>query len=170
MPLRVGLKSAFLAAFSFSATIPAMRTPMAGAEESPGDSMPAALKKPGASCASPRMKSPPASWARRPLKEVITWRKSTEGTLLAASRATVASPSAVVWADSGVSTFIAVGPVRRLPSTVGETKTPLPSLDGTWKTVCFTRLPSDLSKSIYSPALGMMVKKSSPTMRATLSL
>ena len=47
-------------------------TPIAGAEESPGDSMPAALISPFTSADSPITKSSPSSCARRPAKEVIT--------------------------------------------------------------------------------------------------
>ena len=56
-----------------SATCAASHSPIAGAEVRPGDSTPTALKKPGASGASPRMKSPTVvSCARSPENSVIT--------------------------------------------------------------------------------------------------
>ena len=72
MPFLVALKFSFFCNFSLDAIISTRYSPIAGAEERPGDSMPAALKNPGASSASPRMKSPLISWARSPAKLVIT--------------------------------------------------------------------------------------------------
>ena len=100
---------------------------------------------------------------------MITWRKPTLGTLLEARRMTMSIPAGVISLFSGVATLAAVGPVSRLPSTVGETRMPLPSLEGTWKMVWETRAPSVLSNSRYSPALGMMVKELSPVMAEILS-
>ena len=72
MPFRIGSKLLFSVRPNLSATIFATITPIAGADESPGDSIPAALKNRSASLASPMTKSSPASCALRPAKEVIT--------------------------------------------------------------------------------------------------
>ena len=65
---------------SFSTTRPERYSPSAGAEVSPGDSTPTALKKPGASGGSPRMKSlTVVSCARRPENSVITLLSGSSG-------------------------------------------------------------------------------------------
>ena len=70
----------FLDAPSFAATCPAIQTPIAGADVRPGDSTPTALKNPGASGASPRMKSPTVvSWARSPENSVMTLSSGSPG-------------------------------------------------------------------------------------------
>ena len=64
------------------------------------------------------------------------------------------SPSAVVSTSSLSGISSAVGPTSKLPCTVGVTRIPFPILDGSWKTVEFTRLPQFLSIRRYSPLLG----------------
>ena len=151
MPFLVEIKSVFSVRERRSAAIPAAISPIAGAEESPGDSMPATLIKPFASSASPMMKSLPSSCARRPANEVITWRIGTFLTLNAAVFARESSPSCVVLTASLFVTSTAVGPTKRLPCTVGVTSTPFPILDGSWKIVCDTCVPASLSSRQYSP-------------------
>ena len=145
MPFLVPFQSSFFLAFSFSATFSASHWPIAGALESPGDSIPAASKKPGASEISPITKSSPSSWARSPAKEVITWRNGMPFTLSDARLIRESSSSATVAVCSLFSISVAVGPVSRFPCTVGLTKTPLPILVGSWKMVWLTRLPASLS-------------------------
>ena len=88
---------------------------MAGALERPGESMPAALKKPGASAASPRTKSPFSSQARRPEKEVIAMFRGMRDALSLAFSITCESPTAVVFVASLSAISSAVGPASRLP-------------------------------------------------------
>ena len=108
------------------------------------------------------MKSPPGTEARTPAKAVMVLEKSTDGSVVLALFLTLSSPSAVVSVLSQVSTLLAVGPVSRLPSTVGVTRMPLPFSSGIRKMVCLAFSPSDLSSSRYSPARGMTPKMSSP--------
>ena len=105
-------------------------SPIAGAEERPGDSIPAQSKKPGASSASPITKSPPASEARRPANEVIVRLPGRDGTLSRPFSITSASPAWVVLTASLSERFSAVGPTNRFPWTVGLTKMPLPIFPG----------------------------------------
>ena len=169
MPLRCPLKEGFFSNPNFSATCVATISPMAGAEERPGDSIPAALKKPSASSASPITKSPPISWARSPAKDVMTWRRGTFLTDCALVAPKEPSPSAVVLIPSLLSTSSAVGPTKRLPCTVGVTRTPLPILLGNWKMVWLTWLPALLSSSMYWPRRAMICNLCSLTILLNLS-
>ena len=72
IPFLVLIKSVFSFKESMEQICVATSSPIAGAEESPGDSIPATLKNPFASSVSPMTKSSPSSWARSPAKEVIT--------------------------------------------------------------------------------------------------
>ena len=55
------------------------------------------------------------------------------------------SSSAVVAVASLSGRSVAVGPISRLPWTVGVTSTPLPILPGSWKMVRDTSPPASLS-------------------------
>ena len=151
IPFRVPTKSGFFSngrsPFTISVTISAI----AGAEERPGDSIPAALINPFASFTSPITKSLLSSWARSPANEVMTWRIGTFFTLRAAVAASESSPEAVVLTASLSSTSTAVGPTNRFPCTVGVTRTPFPILEGSWKIVWETWVPASLSNRQYSP-------------------
>ena len=83
------------------------------------------------------------------------------------SRWIVSRPAAVVETSSLSVTFSEVGPTSRFPSTVGLTRTPLPMAVGGWKMVADVVPPWVLSRSRYSPRRGVMVKLSSPIIRAT---
>ena len=96
MPRRRGFQSARGSAPSRAAACSASHRPMAGALVRPGLSMPAASKKPGASAGSPSTKSSPVSWARSPLKEVMTARSGSPSTPSAALRCKKSSSAAVV--------------------------------------------------------------------------
>ena len=112
-------------ASSFSAS-----SAMAGALERPGLLMPPSVMKPDAVAA--MTKSLRSELARTPAKLRMLSRKLTPGTLFAAFSRTKASAAAQV-AVSPRSAGSAFGPTIRLPCTVGETSTPLPSLFGHWK-------------------------------------
>ena len=116
--------------------------------------MPAALKNPSASSASPRTKSPFSSQARRPEKEVMAIESGIFSALSRAFSMTCASPSPVVLTSSLSVISSAVGPARRFPCTVGVIRMPLPSRVGCWKMVWDTKLPAFLSIRIYSPLRG----------------
>ena len=58
----------------------------------------------------------------------------------------------------------AVGPANMLPSTVGDTRMPLPSFEGVWKITVFTQVLLR-SSSMYSPLRGRTENESSPSMR-----
>ena len=88
---------------------------MAGALESPGDSMPATSIKPGASATSSMIKSFFSVCARKPAKDVIVWRFGSFGVLKAARCCRFSSPSAVVAIFSLSDPSTAVGPSIRLP-------------------------------------------------------
>ena len=99
--------------FSFMSS--AIYSPIAGDAVSPGDSMPAASKKPWQSSASLRIKSPPASCALSPANEVMTCLVGICSAERPAFSSTVSSPSAVVAVHSLSSISTDVGPMRRLP-------------------------------------------------------
>ena len=138
IPFLSATKSFFSAAGRYSPTASAMCLPMAGAQVSPGDSMPAASKNPGAPSGCPKMKSPCSSWARSPAKDVITCLAGSALTLSPARFSTSCSPCPVVPSASGSSTSTAVGPASRFPWTVGVTSTPFPYLVGSWNRVWLT--------------------------------
>ena len=115
IPFLVPLKSGFFSGFNRPHTISATLIPIAGALVSPGDSIPAASTKKGASLSSSIINSWLSSWARLPEKDVITWRTGTLGTLLVAAWHTWARPCAVVLVDSGSSWSSAVGPIKVFP-------------------------------------------------------
>ena len=115
MPLLFPLKSGFNSACSFSAMLWAISFPIAGAAESPGDSIPAASKNPGESACSPITKSPPSSCARSPEKDVITEESGRFPTLREALFAISDRPSAVVAVSSLSKISSAVGPMSRFP-------------------------------------------------------
>ena len=156
IPSRVAMKSGFSSRPSLSATISDIYLPIAGALESPGDSMPARSKKNSASSASPTMNSCDTSCALSPLKLVITCLSGTSSTARQAFSLISSSPAAVVFTPSRSIISSAVGPTIMLPCTVGLISTPLPSSVGSWNTVWLTKLPTDLSSSMYSPRLGVM--------------
>ena len=60
--------------------------------------------------------------------------------------------------------------MRRLPWTVGVTRTPLPILVGSWNTVRESMPPTFLSSSIYSPLRGVIVIFLSDTMLLSSAL
>ena len=141
---------------SFSAGLPsrsqamsATMRPIAGAAESPGDSMAAQSTKPGAPGASPMTKSCPGWWARSPAKVRMRSENGTPRTVSAALRMTSARPSAVVSTPPLSSMSSAVGPTSRLPPVVGVTSTPLPRRVGSAKTVCRTCVPAVTSSTWY---------------------
>ena len=103
------------------------------------------------------MKSSPVLWARMPANEVMTSRVESDGTDLRAVLKTPFVPSAVVEQSSFSSISTALGPTSRLPSTVGVTRMPLPSLLGTVKIVAEQVFPSALSRIMYSPRRGTML-------------
>ena len=114
----------------------------------PGLSMPVALKKQGASSASPMMKSPESSWARRPQKEVITFLKGMEEVVLRASFEMNSRSSAVVAVSSLGKVSVLLGPIIKLPWTVGVTRTPFPFSEGSWNMVVLNMPFVSPSKSI----------------------
>lgn len=122
---------------------------MAGALESPGDSIAPTLTKPLSKVFI--TKSPLSPTARRPQNDVIHLLSGSVFTLLFASAIIFLKPSSVTDVSSLSSISSAVGPKIILQSTVGETKIPLPILLGVWKMVCFARYSHSLSKSMYSP-------------------
>ena len=130
---------------------------MAGAAESPGDSIPATSMKFSASSANLIIKSPPDSFALNPAKEVITFLDGTCSTLIAPAFNTKLSPSAVVFTPSLSSIESAVGPIIQLPCAVGVTRTPFPLSVGSWNNVCFTNSPASLSNKQYSPFTAFML-------------
>ena len=79
-----------------------------------------------------------------------------------------AMPSAVTAVSRLSSMSTAVGPMNILPSTVGETSMPLPSLEGVWKITVLTQVFLR-SKSMYSPLRGCTLNESSPSIRLTSS-
>ena len=165
-----GLKSAFSSAPRAFASSEATYCAIAGAAERPGDSMPATLKKRSFFLLGSMMKSSLSQCALRPAKEVITSLVVRQGTdFLAATR--ISERAAEVVETSVLSSISnALGPMSKLPSTVGVTSTPLPILDGHWNIVCFASVPTVLSQSIYSPFLGVMLIESSPISFAISSL
>ena len=139
------------------ATCSERKTPIAGADVRPGDSTPTALKKHGASAASPRMKSPTVvSCARIPENSAITLPSGRSGYVRRAPALTFSSPAYVVALSSLSSTSSAVGPTITVPSTVGETRMPLPIFEGHWNMVA-ANVPSSSRSSIrYSPRRAVM--------------
>ena len=165
---RYGLKFSFLLSsaprsFKISLTYSAI----AGDAESPGDSTPATFIK--FSAGELIIKSPVLPVARKPQNDVIVLLNGIPSTFSFASFIIEAKPSGVVVLSSLSSKSTDVGPVKRLPSTVGETRIPLPILLGVLNTVVFTSVPHSLSRSMYSPRLGVIVKLSSPTIFAMVS-
>ena len=79
-----------------------------------------------------------ASWARRPAKLVMVWRRGTFFTAMPHLSRTSSNPAWVVAVPSLLSMSMAVGPTMMLPWTVGATSTPLPYLPGSWKMVLLT--------------------------------
>ena len=150
--------AALRVASSFSATRSASHAPMAGALVRPGDSTPSALKKPGASGASPSTKSlTVVSCARSPLNSVITLLSGRPGYVRRAPAFAFSRPSYVVALSSLSGMSSAVGPTITVPSTVGETRMPLPIFDGTWNIVA-EKLPSSSRSSMrYSPRRAWML-------------
>ena len=96
-----------------SAICSAVSLPMAGAQVSPGDSIPAMLYQP--SKAQPIIKSSVLGWARTPEKRVIAVLGIMSGTLFFAPASTLCPPLEVVTALSLSSMSSAVGPMSKLP-------------------------------------------------------
>ena len=109
---------------------------MAGDAERPGDSIPATFIK--FLTLLFIIKSPVSPAARRPQKDVIVLLKGIPFMFSLASRIMSAKPFYVVELSHLSSIFSDVGPVRWFPSTVGETRIPLPILPGVLKTVVLT--------------------------------
>ena len=112
----------FFIKFSFSlippklsTTILAKSTAIAGEDVSPGDLVPAILKNPFTSSASPRIKSPVSASALSPAKFLILSLKLTSFILFVANFLTVSSPSCVFPTSSLFSTSEAVGPTIIFP-------------------------------------------------------
>ena len=122
--------------FSFRSSLPAISSDshlaMAGEEVRPGDSTAQQLKKPGASSASPRMKSPVSPVALRPAKVVMKPRVGMCSQVRLACRRALSRPASVVRLSSLSSMSSAVGPTSTVPSTVGAIRMPLPILVGSW--------------------------------------
>ena len=114
------------------------------------------------------MKSSLSQCALRPAKEVMTSLVVRQGTDFLAAARIPASALEVVETSVLSSMSSALGPMSRLPSTVGVTRTPLPISVGHWNIVCFASEPIDLSQSIYSPFLGVVCIELSP-MSAAIS-
>ena len=150
-------------AFSISVIYSAI----AGDALSPGDSMPAAFIK----CSQVEfiMKSPVFPTALNPQKEVIVSLKFIPVVVSVQRLSTVDSPSMVVAVSLLFSISSAVGPSRRLPSTVGVTRIPFPISDGVLKMVCETSPPLVLSSNTYSPRLGCSLISDGPGIAATAS-
>ena len=132
---RIGSNKGFSSTASASAIRRERSSAIAGAEVRPGESMQAALKKRGASRASPTTKSRDVPDARSPAKLVIIPRVEQSGHVRRARSTMKSSPSRVVPRFSLDCCGTALGPMKRLPWTVGDTSTPLPAGPGTWKTV-----------------------------------
>ena len=136
----------FFAAPRRAATCSARNSPIAGADVRPGDSTPSALKKPGTPSGSPSTKSlTVVSCARMPLKFLMAARTGSAGKERFARRVTFAMISAVVALSSLSAMSSLDGPTITVPSTVGETRMPLPIGPGTWKIVALNAFPSERS-------------------------
>ena len=115
------------------------------------------------------MKSPVFPAARSPVKEVMTLPCGRASTFSRALTMICSRPSRVVALSSLSSPSTEVGPRRRLPSTVGVIRMPLPCLEGVRKMVWDTRPPHALSSSRYSPRRGWIRMESSPASLAISS-
>ena len=135
------MKCSFLTAPNFLAIIPATSRPIAGAEESPGDFVPAILKNPSASSASPMIKSPVSASARRPAKFLILSLKLIFSILLTASLFILSRAESVFPTSSLLSISSAVGPTIKFPCTVCATRIPFPISLGHWNITEFVKFP-----------------------------
>ena len=103
---------------------------MAGAEDNPGDFIPATSINPLISLFSSIMKSSVSGIALKPAKVLIPFLKLIFSVVLNASFLTSFKPSPVVLNDSLSYKSTALGPTKRFPCTVGVTSIPLPNFDG----------------------------------------
>ena len=87
----------------------------------------------------------------------MTFESGSAGYVLRAPAFTFSSPSYVVALSSLSEMSSAVGPTITVPSTVGETRMPLPIFVGTWNIVALNVPSSSLSSIRYSPRRAWML-------------